>query len=180
LIEDAMQELVEERGTWAGRGGSQEPKERDGPEPARASVVRPALATSPLVCQLVGFDQRGRPLVEMPGPSGRLCAARSTVRLPKRCGCEVLVLLEEGDRRRPIVIGVLQPESPEACEDAGAVNVSVDGKALELVANRELVMRCGDASITLTAAGKVLIRGRYVVSRSSGANKIKGAVVDIN
>ena len=41
-------------------------------------------------------------------------------------------------------------------------------------------MRCGEASITLTRAGKVLIRGAYVLSRSSGANRIKGAAVEIN
>jgi hypothetical protein len=43
-----------------------------------------------------------------------------------------------------------------------------------------VVLRCGDASITLTQAGKVIIRGNYIVSRSSGYNKIKGAAVDIN
>jgi hypothetical protein len=47
-------------------------------------------------------------------------------------------------------------------------------------AEREIVLRCGDASITLTRAGKVIIKGRYVVSRSTGYNKIKGATVDIN
>jgi hypothetical protein len=32
----------------------------------------------------------------------------------------------------------------------------------------------------LTRAGKVVIKGRYVVSRSSGDNKVKGASVEIN
>jgi len=42
------------------------------------------------------------------------------------------------------------------------------------------VLRCGDASITLTRAGKVVIQGNYILSRSSGYNKIKGAAIDIN
>ena len=42
------------------------------------------------------------------------------------------------------------------------------------------MLRCGDASITLTRAGKVLIKENYVLSRSRGCNKIKGAAVDIN
>jgi hypothetical protein len=41
-------------------------------------------------------------------------------------------------------------------------------------------LRCGESSIVLTRAGKVLIKGNYVLSRSRGANRIKGAYVDIN
>jgi len=47
-------------------------------------------------------------------------------------------------------------------------------------AKKEIVLRCGKASITLTKAGKVMIKGTYVVSRSSGANKIKGASIALN
>ena len=43
-----------------------------------------------------------------------------------------------------------------------------------------MVLRCGKASITLTQAGKILLDGTYVVSRSSGANRIKGASVQLN
>jgi hypothetical protein len=49
-----------------------------------------------------------------------------------------------------------------------------------LSAEREIVLHCGDASITLTRAGKVIIKGRYLISRSSGYNKVKGAAVEIN
>jgi hypothetical protein len=42
------------------------------------------------------------------------------------------------------------------------------------------VLRCGQASVTLTKAGKVLIRGTYVSSRSSGVNRIKGGSVQLN
>jgi len=60
------------------------------------------------------------------------------------------------------------------------VSVQSDDNRLVLSAEREIVLKCGNASITLTRAGKVLINGTYVVSRSSGYNKIKGAAVDIN
>jgi len=95
----------------------------------------------------------------------------------------VVVLFEQGDARRPIVVGVIQ-ESPAPVQAHSAppqaVSVQVDGDRLLLSAEREVVLQCGDASITLTRAGKVLIKGKYVVSRSSGYNKIKGAAVDIN
>ena len=49
-----------------------------------------------------------------------------------------------------------------------------------LTAEREIVLKCGKASITLTRAGKVIIRGAYVLSRSSGVNRIVGGSVQIN
>jgi hypothetical protein len=51
---------------------------------------------------------------------------------------------------------------------------------LELVAEREIVLRCGQASVTLTRAGKIILRGTYVLSRSSGVNRIAGGSVQIN
>lgn len=58
--------------------------------------------------------------------------------------------------------------------------VTVDGERVVLHGAKQVELRCGEASIVLTAAGKILIRGTYVLSRSSGANRIKGAFVDIN
>ena len=71
-------------------------------------------------------------------------------------------------------MGVLQTPRPEP------VRAQIDGEKLVFTAGREIVFRCGEASVTLTRAGKVLIQGAYVVSRSSGANCIKGATVAIN
>jgi hypothetical protein len=60
------------------------------------------------------------------------------------------------------------------------VAVQADGDRYEISAEREIVLRCGDSSITLTRAGKVIIKGNYILSRSTGYNKIKGAAIDIN
>lgn len=137
--------------------------------------------SSVVVGELLCFNERDEPLVELSIRPGAVVVARTTVRLPRRrCG-GLVIALEQGDPKRPIVIGVLQAHGPQAQHEPGdGLAISADGKALEVVAQRELVLRCGHASITLTAAGKVLIEGRYVLSRSAGANKIKGAVVDIN
>ena len=51
---------------------------------------------------------------------------------------------------------------------------------LVLSAEQEIVLHCGDASVTLTKAGKIILRGAYLLSRSSGVNRIKGASVQIN
>lgn len=51
---------------------------------------------------------------------------------------------------------------------------------LVVTAEKQLTLRCGESSITLTAAGKIIIRGKYIVSRSSGVQRIKGGSVQIN
>ena len=49
-----------------------------------------------------------------------------------------------------------------------------------LHARKEIVLKCGKSSITMTRAGKVIIRGTYISTKSSGANRIKGGSVQIN
>lgn len=113
----------------------------------------------------------GQASVELDGAT---CDALSTVRLePALVGRTVTVAFLEGDPARPVVLGVVG--------GAAAVPVArVDGERVVLEANRELELRCGKASIHLTADGRVTIRGADVVSRSSGLNRIKGAAVRIN
>jgi hypothetical protein len=60
------------------------------------------------------------------------------------------------------------------------VEVNSDGEQFVIRAKARLVLRCGKASITLTRAGKVLIKGAYVSSRASGVNRVKGGSVQLN
>jgi hypothetical protein len=80
----------------------------------------------------------------------------------------------------PVTTGEEQARPGGGAGLAGRLSVSGDGEHLELTAEREIVLRCGQASITLTRAGKVLIRGAYVLTRSSGVNRIQGGSVEIN
>ena len=90
-------------------------------------------------------------------------------------GREVALMFEGGDPRRPIVMGKLV--SPLA---GPRTEAAADGRRVEIQAEEEIVLRCGESSITLTRAGKILIRGAYVLSRSSGVNRIQGGSVEIN
>ena len=69
---------------------------------------------------------------------------------------------------------------PEADTGCAGRPIPQTPERLELTAEREIVLRCGEASLTLTRAGKIILRGTYVLSRSSGVNKIKGGSVQIN
>jgi hypothetical protein len=148
------------------------------------SLNPPSGAACPAVSivRFSGFDLDERPLVtgiaDLPG---EVVVARSTVSLMRRdVGVSVVVAFEGGDPTRPIILGVLGDGREPASASAESVEVVADQQRITLSAEREVTLRCGDASITLTRAGKILITGKYILSRSAGYNRIKGAAVDIN
>jgi len=133
---------------------------------------------------LIGFQDEGRtPLVIFPGQIGNAAvAARATQDVHGvHIGRQVVLLFEGADPRRPIIVGCMQRADGWPLHDQAArVEVEADGARLIVSAKEQLVLQCGKASITLTRAGKVLIQGTYVSSRSSGAHRIKGGSVQIN
>ncbi len=143
--------------------------------PASATPVR---LDGVVIGVLLDVPKLDAPVVAFPGCPGETgIAARTTTHLGREdIGAQVALMFEAGDPARPLVIGRIQ-RLPEAAPPAVA---HLDGERLEFTAEREIVLRCGKASITLTREGKVLIRGAYLSSRSSGANRIKGGSVQIN
>jgi hypothetical protein len=135
-----------------------------------------------VVGELVALaDDGATPLVifaDQPGAAA--LRARSTVDLhAAHIGAAVVLLFEGGDPQRPIVTGVLRSGLRDVVRAAPVV-IETDGERLVVDAKTQLVLRCGKARITLTAAGKVLIEGSYVSSRSTGVNRVKGGSVQLN
>jgi hypothetical protein len=95
-------------------------------------------------------------------------------------GAEVVCLLEEGHPVKPIIIGVIATSDAAATDTESPVIATVDGQRVCLTGKDEVTLKCGKASITLTRAGKILLRGTHLLSRSSGVNRIKGGSVQIN
>lgn len=124
---------------------------------------------------LKAFDEADRPMVDfsinpMPDP----LPARSTVALSKdHIGRDVALLFEQNDVRKPIVIGLMHVIAP-------TVEVSSDAMKREITAKEELVLRCGDSSILLRKDGKIVIKGRDILSRARRNNKVKGGSVQLN
>ena len=137
-----------------------------------------------VVGELVGLTGTGSsPLVVYPNQAGSAAvAARSVLDLHgAHIGARVVLMFEGADPAKPIVMGVLRDIESSALEQRpGHVEVDIDGERMVVSAKQQLVLRCGKASITLTKAGKVLIEGAYVSTRSSGVNRIKGASVQLN
>jgi uncharacterized protein (DUF2345 family) len=145
--------------------------------PGAASVTPRVQVPGAVIGTLVRFSPTGQPLLVLASePDLELVAARSCVRLTnEHVNGDVVVVFEGGRPDKPIVIGLLQATavSPEWTAD-------VDGARVSIAAREEIVLSCGQASITLTKAGKILIRGAYISNHASGVNRIKGATVEIN
>ena len=144
-----------------------------------------------VIGKLVDLTPIGEPLVDFASnPFGLPLPAKTTVVIGEEIiGGEVLLVFEATNVHKPIIIGVVQPPK---LSDKKAKRITIghhnltasvvecDGERVVFSAEKEIVLRCGDASITLTRAGKILIKGKYLLSRSSGVNRIKGGSVQIN
>jgi hypothetical protein len=122
-------------------------------------------------------------LVAYPGqPDARAMPARSTISLTAEdLGAEVVLGFENGDPSLPIILGMMaQPSLRTRTGRVTHVGVEADGERLSVAAKEQLTLSCGEASITLTASGKVLIQGKYISSVSKGLQRITGAAVHIN
>ena len=130
-----------------------------------------------VIGMLLGF-QNDAPLVVFPGnPKDHAVVARSLARLSADdIGAEVALLFEDGARDRPLVIGkIIAP----ARQRAQAVVIQ-DGEQVKLTARERIELRVGKASIILEKDGHITIRGSYVVSHASAANRIRGGSVNLN
>jgi hypothetical protein len=153
----------------------------------------PATPTSQAhrVGRIVG-TRDGQWIIDYPGNPHPPLLARTIVHLDQSAteraaavNAEVLLLLEDDRTDLPIVIGLLTPqESLTPPEDhvssPGHLEAIVDGQRVIVEAQDEIVLRCGEASVTLRRNGRVVVRGTYVETRSKGVNRIKGGSVQIN
>lgn len=137
-----------------------------------------------VIGELVGIaNEGGTPLVLYAGQPGTAAVgARTVVDLHgPHIGSHVVLMFDGGDPGRPVIMGVLRERDGwPLAQPPGNVEADVDGERLIVGARNELVLRCGKASITLTAAGHVVIRGSHVLTRSTGTVRVRGGAVHLN
>jgi len=119
--------------------------------------------------EIIGLAPDGRAQVLIPSLGETPLFARSLVPVSAAAVGKVGAVTMMGDE--PLILGLVQPLAPE---------VEADGERLVIEARREMTLRCGKASITMTADGRVTIRGTQVLSRSDGPNRVQGASVQLN
>lgn len=114
-------------------------------------------------------------------PDQPAVAAGTTVDLQAlHIGLRVVVLLPPGASQRPVVIGVVSPVGWSTGTAPQGVEVIANGQRLVVSAEREVVLRCGKASLTLSEDGCIELRGTAILSHAEGANRIRGGSVQLN
>ena len=147
-------------------------------------------ANSLVLGVLTGIEDHGQGLVAFDTPSVNTpVRARPIAPLTKQnIGRQVCLMFERGDPTKPVIIGFLHigadqtsmSVEQQAPATTNQIEAKIDGERILLEGHKEIVLKCGKASITLTQDGKVLVRGTYLSSRSTGPNLIKGGSVQLN
>jgi hypothetical protein len=148
------------------------------------SVAARASMDGARVGTIVGFTDNGA--TALVTYSGQVLtgarAARATLDLhAAHIGRSVVLVFENGDETRPIVVGCLHEHNAKALPAIPErVEIDANGNRLVVTAKDSIVLRCGKASLTLTKEGRVIIEGAYVSAQSSGVLRVKGGSVQIN
>lgn len=166
-------------------------------------VVMPALAPGEIILgELKSLDDNGNVLVDYDcNPDLFPQTAVSTLAVTRQhVGRQVALLFASGDLRRPVIMGFIHnplddllehfiqksvPQAEPMVNPANTVEpvdqvVRVDGRQIVIEGQDEVVLKCGEASITLSKSGKISLRGKYLISRASEVNRILGGSVQVN
>lgn len=126
----------------------------------------------------LGFGDDASPLVVFPGNvEDTALPARSLTGLTSdMIGSEVALLFQEGDPAKPLIVGRIV----EPARKTTGPQVMRDGERVRIIGDERIELRCGKATILMEKDGRITIRGTYVTSQASAANRIRGGSIDLN
>ncbi len=155
---------------------------------------------------LVAIDPQGRALVSFywgEQLAEQVPALTTQILDSSSLGRQVALLFAAGNQQQPVIMGFIHSpldlvigqtvsasagsEPIEAELFSGPAqftpperSANLDGKRLVFEAEEEVQIKCGEASINLYKDGRVVIRGRNLISRASAVNRILGGSVQVN
>lgn len=153
---------------------------------------------------LTSIDDKGQPVVsfQLNRVYTNITALATTPILAQHIGRQVGLLFAQNSDKTPVVVGIIHNPlhsildnieivdsaqdqtlfEPKAIKEdvLDSNDVVVDGSRVVIEGKDEVVLKCGEASITLNKNGKISIRGKYLLNRSSGVNRIMGGSVQVN
>jgi hypothetical protein len=133
--------------------------------------------------RVLAIDPNGDILVEASQEPSELVACdflqTSEASMPQfRPGDQVLVHCDNASGRG-CVLGRIVHYDPTEPRKAEPPQPALPDR-LVIEAGQTLTLRCGEGTITITQDGRILIKGRDLVSRAKRTNRIKGGSVQIN
>lgn len=165
-----------------GRAVALERSSKEKPEKASIADVPTNRAPGIVLGRLVALAAPNLALVALKGcPTNPPLSARLIAGLTAADeGREVALVFEEGNPARPLVIGCIEDAPGVTATRNSKQAASIEAEKIFLTGEREIVLRCGESTLTLTRDGKLILRGAYVETQASGVNRIKGGCVKIN
>ena len=145
--------------------------------------------SSPVIGTIKDIPSEGLILVEWnedQEANARVSAALEDFPPEYLIGREVLLLFEDDNPGKPIVISLLQSRGEIAnsitktSNRKNAPEIFVDGENVVIKASKKIELRVGKASIVIDENGKITTRGEHLLNRATGPIRIKGGHVDIN
>jgi hypothetical protein len=131
------------------------------------------------IATLVEFEDDGSPVVAIADAEYDYVAQSLCTPATLSIGCQCAIMFHAGNPENPVIIGVLQ--QPVIVLGASeSLSVNQDPDRIDIQSESEINLHCGKAHLRMTSEGLVEIRGRKVVSHSTGLNRIRGASVKLN
>ncbi len=115
---------------------------------------------------ITGLDEQNSPMVDFDcNVYKRPLSAASLVPIDKiHAGRKAALMFEQNRADKPVIMGLMHTR----------------GQAEAITAEKELVIRCGKASIRLKENGDIVISGRELISRARKDNIIRGGTIHLN
>jgi hypothetical protein len=158
--------------------------------PDPSLVLRPdAGPRQPCLGRIVEIDEAGRPRVSFadlvgPPPIARTLGEVTRTQLEAACaeGRSILLGFLDGRADSPVIMSLASVAEPARPAAGPVAEVVIDGESSTRVieAREELLLRCGEATISLRADGTIKILGRDVTSWARRRQRIRGGSVAIN
>jgi len=144
----------------------------------RSAVAKRRKTSGAVKGEVVSIRRDGSILVACKEETGGgiPCELLRTSQAPLRLrpGENVLVWLPSVKDERGVILGRVGPNADPAAP------LQEMPEELVLEAKQNLTLKVGDGSITLRGDGKILIKGKDLVSHAKRMNRIKGGAVSIN
>lgn len=144
--------------------------------PSTAGLPSIALAT------IIGINDLGQVLVSLPDLQLESVVALSVCPVAKeQIGMQCAVQFVNGNPNQPLIIGILiAAQQNEPYKIDASKNIITNESLVEITAEDEILLACGESSIRLGADGVIELRGVYISSDAMATQRLRGGSVQVN